>query len=86
MNPRAIGPFADASRFKGGAEGSMGIVVAFPEARSVSRDGAERAAGSATVIILPVVRVERYDEDPSGDIEPSTAASGRKRRRRASRT
>jgi hypothetical protein len=86
MNARAIGPFADASRFKGGAEGSMGIVVAFPEARSVSRDGAERVAGSATVIILPVVRVERYDEDPSGDIEPSTAASGRKRRRRASRT
>jgi hypothetical protein len=64
----------------------MGIVVAFPEARSVSRDGAERAA-SATVIILPVVRIERYDEGPSGDVEPSTAAaSGRKRRRRASRT
>jgi hypothetical protein len=65
----------------------MGIVVAFPEARSVARDGAERAAASATVIILPVVRIERYDEDPSGDVEPSTAAaSGRKRRRRASRT
>ena len=62
----------------------MGIVVAFPEARSVARDGAERAAASATVIILPVVRIERYDEGP-GDIEPSTA-SGRKRRRRASRT
>jgi hypothetical protein len=64
----------------------MGIVVAFPEARSVVRDGAERAADSATVIILPVVRIERYDEDPSGDVEPSTASSGRKRRRRASRT
>jgi hypothetical protein len=63
----------------------MGIVVAFPEARCVARDGVERAAGSATVIILPVVRIERYDEDPSGDAEPSTS-SGRKRRRRASRT
>jgi hypothetical protein len=61
----------------------MGIVVAFPEARSVARDGAERAADSATVIILPVVRIERYDEGPSA--EPSTS-SGRKRRRRASRT
>ena len=72
---------------EGGAEGSMGIVVAFPEARSGVRDSAEHAAGSATVIILPVVRVERYDEDPSGDVEPSAAASpGRKRRRRASRT
>jgi hypothetical protein len=64
----------------------MGIVVAFPEVRSVSHDGAERIASSATVIILPVVRIERYDEGPTGDIEPSTAASGRKRRRRASRT
>ena len=70
---------------KGGAEGSMGIVVAFPEARSVAHDGVERSAGSATVIILPVVRIERYDEGPSGDIEPSATASGRKRRRRASR-
>ena len=64
----------------------MGIVVAFPETRSAPRDGAERAASSATVIILPVVRVERYDEGPSGDIEPSTSSPGRKRRRRAART
>jgi hypothetical protein len=64
----------------------MGVVVAFPEARSAARDGADRAAGSATVIILPVVRVERYDEDPSGDIAPTSASSGRKRRRRASRS
>jgi hypothetical protein len=64
----------------------MGVVVAFPEVRSVGRDGVDRAAGSATVIILPVVRIERYDADPSGDIEPSNASSGRKRRRRASRT
>lgn len=69
-----------------GAEGSMGVVVAFPEARSAARDGTDREAGSATVIILPVVRIERYDEGPSGDIEPSNASSGRKRRRRASRT
>ncbi len=64
----------------------MGIVVAFPEARADAREAADRAAGSATVIILPVVRVERYDEDPSGDVEPSSASSGRKRRRRASRS
>jgi len=63
----------------------MGIVVAFPEARSAARDGVERD-GSATVIILPVVRIERYDEGPSGDLEPSSSSSGRKRRRRASRS
>jgi hypothetical protein len=64
----------------------MGVVVAFPEVHSVGRDGVDRAVGSATVIILPVVRIERYDADPSGDVEPSNASSGRKRRRRASRT
>ena len=64
----------------------MGTIVAFPEARSAARDGIDRGDGSATVIILPVVRIERYDEGPSGDVEPSTSASGRKRRRRASRS
>jgi len=64
----------------------MGIVVAFPEARSSAREAAEAQAGSATVIILPVVRIERYDEDPTGDVEPASSSSGRKRRRRASRT
>ena len=64
----------------------MGTIVSFPEARSVSRESVAAQVGSATVIILPVVRIERYDEGPSGDVEPSTSASGRKRRRRASRT
>ena len=64
----------------------MGTVVSFPEARSVSRDVIGAQVGSATVIILPVVRIERHDENPSGDAEPSASASGRKRRRRASRT
>jgi hypothetical protein len=63
----------------------MGIVVAFPEARSAIREGVERSYGSATVIILPVVRIERYDEGPGG-VEPSSSPSGRKRRRRASRS
>jgi hypothetical protein len=64
----------------------MGIVVAFPEGRSAARGVIERGDGSATVIILPVVRIERYDEGPSGDVEPSSSSSGRKRRRRASRS
>ena len=63
----------------------MGTVVTFPEVRSTARDAADARAGSATVIILPVVRVERYDEGPPSDAEPSSMASGRKRRRRASR-
>jgi hypothetical protein len=63
----------------------MGIVVSFPEVRSAGRDGADARAASATVIILPVVRIERYDEGPPSDAEPSSISSGRKRRRRASR-
>jgi hypothetical protein len=63
----------------------MGIVVTFPAARS-GRDGIALQAGSATVIILPVVRIERYDDDPPGHAEPSSSSPGRKRRRRASRT
>lgn len=63
----------------------MGTVVTFPEARS-ARGGIAAPAGSATVIILPVVRIERYDDGPPGDVEPSNSSSGRKRRRRASRT
>ena len=64
----------------------MGIVVTFPAARSGARDGVAPQVGSATVIILPVVRIERYDDDPPGNAEPSTSSPGRKRRRRASRT
>ena len=64
----------------------MGTVVTFPEARSAARDGIDPQMGSATVIILPVVRIERYEDDPSGDIEPSSSSPGGKRRRRASRT
>jgi len=63
----------------------MGIVVSFPEVRSAARDAGDSGAGSATVIILPVVRIERYDEGPPSDAEPSSMSSGRKRRRRASR-
>jgi hypothetical protein len=63
----------------------MGTVVTFPEARSGARDGIVPPDSSATVIILPVVRIERYDEDPPGHIEPSSSSPGRKRRRRASR-
>ena len=63
----------------------MGIVVTFPAARSAVRDGIARQAGSATVIILPVVRIERYEDDPPGHAEPSSSSPGRKRRRRASR-
>jgi hypothetical protein len=63
----------------------MGTVVVIPELRSTARDPVDARAGSATVIILPVVRIERCDEGPPSDAELSSMTSGRRRRRRASR-
>ncbi|MES1154816.1 MAG: hypothetical protein ABUL48_00150 [Pseudorhodoplanes sp.] len=66
----------------------MGIVISFPAmartARNEDRVGSDQPA---TVVILPVVRVERRPDEPSDGLEVGTrAAAGRKRRRRASRS
>ena len=59
----------------------MGIVIEFPaERRSTGtlfegdRDG--------SVIILPVIRVERHGEQPSDNFEPGTSSPRGKRRKR----
>lgn len=62
----------------------MGSVVSFPDPRPLRRDGRVGRNGSATIVILPVVRIERHDGGPVGDAEKP--GSGRKRRRRASRS
>jgi hypothetical protein len=66
----------------------MGTVIDF---RPVLRTG--RAARSiacrsesATVIILPVIRIERYSDEPTTRFEPGPSNSPRGRRRRASRS
>jgi len=61
----------------------MGIVIDFPAAErtgSGARTGIEKSEPAA-VIILPVIRIERYG-DPSGDMEPDAGNSSRRRRRR----
>ena len=65
----------------------MGEVIRFPDeagyARSVRYVGADTEP--ATVIILPVIRIER-DPDGSNGLEPHTGNnSGRRRRRRMAR-
>jgi hypothetical protein len=63
----------------------MGIILKFPDDGRAARFG--RAGGaeeSATVIILPVIRIERYDariEDAEPYVPPP-AKSGRRRRMR----
>jgi hypothetical protein len=73
----------------------MGAVITFPEVRRMVREVPPAPPYDATVIILPVVRVERAAAAPSNtqgeaanqspNQSPKTPSGG-KRRRRASRT
>jgi hypothetical protein len=62
----------------------MGTVISFPAVERTAR--ASKSIGgkseSATVIILPVIRIERYIDEPTGTIEPEAQSSPRRRRRR----
>ena len=63
----------------------MGAVITFPEARQLLRATPSYGPQAcATVIILPVIRIERENEAPSDTATETTKSpSGRKRRRRA---
>ncbi|MFN3656678.1 MAG: hypothetical protein ACK4UO_05410 [Pseudolabrys sp.] len=63
----------------------MGEVIRFPDESGYARSGGRYVGANsepATVIILPVIRIER-DPDGSNGIEPHTGNNpGRRRRRR----
>jgi hypothetical protein len=61
----------------------MGTVITFPAERSARTDNPpDYRAEHATVVILPVIRIERHDDSSDG-IEPNPrSTSGRKRRKR----
>lgn len=63
----------------------MGEVIRFPDEADLGRRGkyVDATSEPATVIILPVVRIDRNPDD-SGDVAPQTG-TGRRRRRRAAR-
>ncbi len=65
----------------------MGEVIQFPDETGYGRGGRYIDANTepATVIILPVIRIER-DPDGSNSLEPDSGNStGRRRRRRIAR-
>jgi hypothetical protein len=63
--------------------GGMGRVVEFSSARRIPRETSEPARlGPATVIILPVVRIEREVMSPAA-VKKSLRNATRKRRKRA---
>ena len=62
----------------------MGIVVKFPDEGRIVRFGRAERDESATVIILPVIRIERYADPVADNAEPQTpppAATNSSRRR-----
>jgi hypothetical protein len=66
----------------------MGIVVQFPEGNRPLSGGRYVDANSepASVIILPVVRIERNPDEPTGGLSGrGNDTPGRRRRRRSSR-
>ncbi len=50
----------------------VGIVIKFPDEGRIVRFGQTDADESATVIILPVVRIERYADPAAENFEPQT--------------
>jgi hypothetical protein len=62
----------------------MGTVISFPEPARRTRRRKSAIAESATVIILPVIRIERFIDEASMPL-PSRSQR-RRRRRRVSRT
>ena len=62
----------------------MGTVIKFPDHGRIVRFGRE-ADESATIIILPVIRIERYSGSVGGDepqTQPPAESGGRRRARR----
>ena len=61
----------------------MGTVINFRPAERAAREPVmARTSKSAVVIILPVIRIERYAEAPNGSLEPEAGSTARRRRRR----
>jgi hypothetical protein len=62
----------------------MGEVIRFPEEAGSVRRGREVEIFSepATVIILPVVRIERFSDVSTDGLKPKAGHSTRRRRRR----
>ena len=69
-----------------GVGACMGQVIQFPEGARPASEKRRDGHASATVVILPVVRIERMADDPDTGLAPTAGnSSGRRRRRRAAR-
>ena len=74
-----------AERLLAGGRGKrlVGDIIKFPDDGRIVRFGREAADESATIIILPVIRIERYADPRAEEAEPHThppADNGGRRR------
>lgn len=62
----------------------MGTIIEFPAGRRAGSSGdAASRTETGTILILPVIRIERETDESSGDRGPEQGtAPGRRRRRR----
>jgi hypothetical protein len=66
----------------------MGLVIRFPLEQRIAQDPGSLVRGTepAPVVILPVIRIDRHSDGPSGGVAPGSGTGpGRGRRRPASR-
>lgn len=76
---------SEAERLLAGGRGKrlVGNVIKFPDEGRIVRFGRDAADESATIIILPVIRIERYADARAEEAEPHThppADNGGRRR------
>ena len=64
----------------------MGTVIRFPLEERIGHKAIGAGLEPATVVILPVIRIERHTEEPSGCAPGTGDSPGRGRRRRATRS
>ena len=61
----------------------MGIVITFPAERCSAGSGLiEAGDDGSSVIILPVIRVERQGDNPTDGLAPNSSSPRGKRRKR----
>jgi hypothetical protein len=61
----------------------MGTIIEFPAGRRVGSSGeVTPRTETGTILILPVIRIERDTDETSGDRGPEQGTARRRRRRR----
>jgi hypothetical protein len=63
----------------------MGTVIRFPDEKRMAWTSATARETPASIVILPVIRIERHADDTSGGASPETGARGGAGRRRRAR-